>query len=308
MRARPIPFILLVLTAALTATAPLAGPAQAAPTTTAASASCATPTQPGLMTCFSLRRSGGAATAGTPAGYGPADLRAAYKLPGTGGTGATVAIVDAPAEVHFNHPGVAITVSTGDNGTGAAYPATSKYVTAVGGTSLSRAGTTTRGWTEKAWSGAGSGCSALEAKPTWQTVSTGCARRAEADVSAVADPNTGVAVYNGGWAGYRRSTAAAPIVAAVYALAGTPGATDYPAAYPYAHQTSLFDVTTGSNGTCGVGMCTARTGWDGPTGLGTPNGLAAFSKGGTTTPAPNPTPTPTPTAPKCTAAQLVANG
>src|SRR3954453_10551785 len=104
------------------------------------------------------------------------------------------------ADPHFNHPGVVITASTGDSGYGAAYPATSRYVTAVGGTSLTRAGTTARGWTEKAWGGAGSGCSGFDEKPTWQTVSTGCARRAEADVSAVADPNTGVAVYNGGWA------------------------------------------------------------------------------------------------------------
>ena len=95
---------------------------------------------------------------------------------------------------HFNHPGVAITVSSGDSGNGSEYPATSRYVTAVGGTSL-RTASNSRGWTETAWSGAGSGCSAFDAKPTWQTVTTNCTRRAEADVSSVADPNTGVAVY-----------------------------------------------------------------------------------------------------------------
>src|SRR5205823_12556527 len=155
----------------------------------------------------------------------------------------------------------------------------------------------------KAWGGAGSGCSGFDAKPTWQTVSTGCARRAEADVSAVADPNTGVAVYNGGWAVYGGTSAAAPIVAAIYALAGTPGATDYPAAYPYAHPGNLFDVTTGTNGSCAGAVCAAGTGWDGPTGLGSPNGVAAFKAGGTTTPPPPP-----PTAPECPAAQLLANG
>jgi len=185
---------------------------------------------------------------------------------------------------YLNHPGVAITVSSGDDGTGAEYPASSRYVTAVGGTSLTKATTTTRGWTEKAWSGAGSGCSAYETKPTWQTVTTSCTRRAEADVSAVADPNTGVAVYQtygaSGWSVYGGTSASAPIIAAIYALAGTPGSSDYPASYPYSHAGNLFDVTSGNNGSCGAPICTSGTGWDGPTGLGTPNGTAAFTSGG----------------------------
>jgi subtilase family serine protease len=185
---------------------------------------------------------------------------------------------------HFNHPGVAITVSSGDSGNGSEYPATSRFVTAVGGTSL-RTAANTRGWTESVWSGAGSGCSSFDSKPSWQTVTTNCSRRAEADVSAVADPATGVAVYqtfgNSGWAVYGGTSASAPIVASVYALAGTPGASDYPASYPYAHAGNLFDVTTGNNGTCGSPQCSAGTGWDGPTGLGTPNGTAAFVAGTT---------------------------
>jgi hypothetical protein len=186
---------------------------------------------------------------------------------------------------HFNHPGVAITVSSGDSGNGSEYPATSRYVTAVGGTSL-RTASNSRGWTETAWSGAGSGCSSYDAKPTWQTVTTNCSRRAEADVSSVADPNTGVAVYQtygaSGWSVYGGTSAAAPVIAAVYALAGTPGASDYPASYPYSHTGNLFDVTSGSNGSCGAPQCTAGAGWDGPTGLGTPNGTAAFTSGGGT--------------------------
>jgi len=187
-------------------------------------------------------------------------------------------------DTNFNHPGVAITVSSGDSGTGAEYPATSKYVTAVGGTSLSTS-STTRGWTETAWSSAGSGCSSYESKPSWQTVTTGCSNRAEADVSAVADPNTGVAVYQtygaSGWSVYGGTSASAPIIAAVYALAGTPGSSDYPASYPYSHSSNLYDVTSGSNGSCGAPICTAGTGWDGPTGLGTPNTSAAFAAGTT---------------------------
>jgi Putative Ig domain len=183
-------------------------------------------------------------------------------------------------DAHFNHKGVVITASTGDDGTGPSYPATSQYLTAVGGTSLSTA-SNTRGWTESAWSGAGSGCSQLDAKPAWQTVPTNCARRAEADVSAVADPNTGVAVYQtfgaSGWVVYGGTSVSAPIIASVYALAGVPNATDYAASYPYAHAANLFDVTTGNNGSCGAPICQAGSGWDGPTGLGTPNGTAAFS-------------------------------
>src|SRR6185312_5466817 len=123
-----------------------------------------------------------------------------------------------------------------------------------------------------------------ETKPTWQTVTTSCSRRAEADVSAVADPNTGVAVYQtygaSGWSVYGGTSASAPIIAGVYALAGTPGSSDYPASYPYANSSSLYDVTSGSNGSCGAPICTAGSGWDGPTGLGTPNGVSAFSASG----------------------------
>ena len=187
---------------------------------------------------------------------------------------------------HFNHPGVAITVSTGDNGNGAAYPATSRVRHRGRRHLAEHRRRNSRGWTETAWTGAGSGCSAFETKPTWQTVTTSCTRRAEADVSAVADPNTGVAVYQTyggtGWAVYGGTSASAPIIASVYALAGTPGAGDYPASYPYSHTGNLFDVTSGNNGTCGAPMCTAGTGWDGPTGLGTPNGTAAFTAGGGT--------------------------
>jgi subtilase family serine protease len=182
-------------------------------------------------------------------------------------------------DTHFNKPGVVFTVSSGDDGTGAEYPSSSKYVTSVGGTSL-RKGGGTRGWTESAWKGAGSGCSKYEGKPAAQTVTTGCTRRAASDVSAVADPQTGVAVYASfganGWSVFGGTSASAPIIAAVYALAGTPGAQDLTSSYPYRHQAGLNDVTSGRNGSCAGPMCNAGKGWDGPTGLGTPNGVAAF--------------------------------
>ncbi|MFJ8310405.1 MULTISPECIES: putative Ig domain-containing protein [unclassified Streptomyces] len=192
---------------------------------------------------------------------------------------------------YFNHPGVAITVSSGDSGYGVEYPAASQYVTSVGGTSLSRA-SNSRGWSESVWGtssggqGAGSGCSAYDPKPSWQT-DTGCTNRTVADVSAVADPATGLAVYDSyqasGWNVYGGTSASSPIIASVYALAGTPAANTNPASYPYAHASSLNDVTSGANGSCSPSyLCTAGPGYDGPTGLGTPNGTAAFT-GGTST-------------------------
>ncbi len=185
---------------------------------------------------------------------------------------------------YFNHPGVAITVSSGDDGYGVEYPAASQYVTSVGGTTLSHS-SSTRGWSETAWSGAGSGCSSFDAKPSWQH-DTGCAKRTVSDVSAVADPNTGLAVYDsyqvGGWLVVGGTSASAPIIASTYALAGAPAAGTYAASYPYSHTGSLFDVTSGSNGSCSPAyLCTAAAGYDGPTGLGTPNGVAAFTGGST---------------------------
>ncbi|ALV34871.1 S53 family peptidase [Streptomyces sp. CdTB01] len=189
---------------------------------------------------------------------------------------------------YFNHPGVAITVSAGDGGYGAEYPAASRYVTSVGGTAL-KTSSTTRGWTETVWNtssteGTGSGCSSYDTKPSWQT-DTGCAKRTIADVSAVADPATGVSVYDSygvtaGWYTFGGTSASAPIIAAVYALAGTPSSSSYPASFPYtkAGTSALNDVTSGSNGSCTTTyLCTAQPGYDGPTGWGTPEGVSAFT-------------------------------
>jgi len=179
----------------------------------------------------------------------------------------------------YNHPGIAVTASSGDSGFGAQFPASSHFVTAVGGTHLTRS-STTRGWTETVWSGAGSGCSSFNAALTGAAgFNTGCANRAEADVSAVADPNTGVAVYDTfrepGWLVFGGTSVASPIIAAVYGLAGNEASIDNN--FPYAHSGSFFDVTSGSNGSCSPSqLCTARAGWDGPTGLGTPNGTGGF--------------------------------
>jgi subtilase family serine protease len=205
---------------------------------------------------------------------------------------------------HLVHPGIAITAGAGDWGYGVSWPASSAYVTAVGGTTLTRA-SNSRGWSETVWSGTGSGCSANEPKAGWQHDS-GCGNRTVADVAAVANPSTGVAVYdsfNGcptdfvnqllcsllitlglkpgaaGWLQVGGTSLGTPLIAGAYGLARSSKvkATDYPARDAYAHTSSLFDVTSGSNGSCGGSyLCTAGAGYDGPTGLGTPNGLGAF--------------------------------
>jgi subtilase family serine protease len=178
---------------------------------------------------------------------------------------------------HYTGNNIAITVSTGDSGYGAQWPATSPGAIAVGGTSLAANGT------ETAWNGAGSGCGLGHAKPTFQNgVTDACAGRMEADISAVADPNTGVAVYgprtrnSSGWMVFGGTSASAPLIGAMFALRN--GAING-ASSIYANRSSLTDVTSGSNGSsCPVNYyCHSVTGYDGPTGLGTPQGLGAMS-------------------------------
>lgn len=179
---------------------------------------------------------------------------------------------------HYHHPGIAITASSGDGGFGISVPAAFPAVTAVGGTSLYHSGAA-RGWSETAWQFAGSGCSAYIAKPRWQHDRL-CGNRTVADVAAVADPDTPVAIYDtyrsDGWVAVGGTSVAAPLIAGVDALAGNASSIE-PGAYLYAHHRRLFDVTSGSNGSCGGSyLCTARPGYDGPTGWGTPDGTGAF--------------------------------
>ncbi|MBV8064575.1 MAG: S53 family peptidase [Actinobacteria bacterium] len=182
---------------------------------------------------------------------------------------------------YYNHPGVEITASSGDSGYGVEYPAASRYVTAVGGTTLNLGPNNTYG-SESAWSSGGSGCSSYEAKPSWQTDS-GCSHRTVADVSADADPNTGAAVYDStryqlqsGWFQVGGTSLSSPLIAGVYALAGNTTSVSY-GSYPYSHTSALHDVTSGSNGSCSPSyLCTAGPGYDGPTGLGSPNGVGGF--------------------------------
>ena len=184
-------------------------------------------------------------------------------------------------ERSYDHSGVAVTVSSGDYGYGVQFPASSSHVVAVGGTRLVRSGS---GWSETVWDGAGSGCSSLYGilSNTQSATVTGCPNRAVADVAAVADPNTGVSVYGpvtrsrSGWMVFGGTSVSAPLIGGIYAAAGAFGG--YPTTKLYGSATGAFrDITSGNNGSCPTTQwCTAGSGWDGPTGLGTPQGASAF--------------------------------
>ena len=166
---------------------------------------------------------------------------------------------------HFSQSGVSFFVSSGDNGTPAEYPSSSRNVISVGGTTLTQVSTTS--WTETGWSGSGGGCSAYESKDSNQSTDTvDCAgKRATPDVSLDADPNSGVSVYdstsyNGstGWITVGGTSASSPMTAARSAIAGTVvnAASIYATAFPN------YDVTVGNNG------LSALSGYDLVTGVG----------------------------------------
>jgi subtilase family serine protease len=267
----------------------------------------------------------------------------------------------------FNHPGVVITASTGDdgwlgwdyaNGSSpgeddtegvASFPSTDPDVIAVGGTTLDLNSSSAR-TAETVWNGngiddktgrsydgpggaSGGGCSTLFKAPAWQLhyagyAAAGCdGMRLDADISADADPNTGLDVYDtyeGGWITIGGTSLASPITAALFALAGGSGGATYPASTLYTNGVhdagALYDVVTGGNSFCGgdttrhcskyaatygvdnpnglgAGVvdcsfprngsevatppvlsseCNAVIGYDGPSGLGTPNGISFF--------------------------------
>lgn len=185
-------------------------------------------------------------------------------------------------ERDYDHPHVMILASGGDSGyygESDLEPAGFPSVVAIGGTSLSRA-SGSRGWSESVWSGTGSGCTTF-AKPKWQTDS-GCKGRTANDIAAVANPDTGVAIYDSyqqvGWLQIGGTSVGSPLNAAVFALAGN--ALTLKAAHAFyrrANQQYLYDITTGSNGSCTPAyLCTGEVGYDAPTGWGTPNGIGAY--------------------------------
>lgn len=197
----------------------------------------------------------------------------------------------------YDHPGVAITAATGDNGYwgGTYIPAALPGVVAVGGTRL-RLRDDGRYASESVWNVPGegkgtSGCGLFTPVPAWQTLearSVGCKeQRSIADIAAVASP--GARVYSSsrvsagkGWLEAGGTSLASPLIAATFALAGgvPKGVTAPELLYRNfrARRGGLRDVVNGSNGTCEGAICRARKGYDGPTGIGTPKGLAAFRR------------------------------
>jgi subtilase family serine protease len=194
-------------------------------------------------------------------------------------------------DADLDFPGVPITFSSGDGayGSGVQYPSASPYVTSVGGTMLTPT-STGRKWSETAWvtkpekgtqpvQGSGSGCSAFEAKPAWQADS-GCTMRMTADVSAVAADVLSYDTYQtggGGWYYTFGTSVSSPIVASIYALAGNALSVSSPSSIPYADPSTFYDITSGSEGKCTPKyFCKAGVGYDGPTGLGSPDGDGGF--------------------------------
>ncbi|MFF7337118.1 hypothetical protein ACFZAT_07210 [Streptomyces sp. NPDC008163] len=179
------------------------------------------------------------------------------------------------------------TQSTGDAGHPAGYSSTNPYALAIGGTKLvlDADGNTT---SETAWASTGGGLSYFEPRPAYQDGVQPSAYRATPDVSFVADPNTGVAVYTsatgtGTWLQVGGTSLSSPIWAGVIAaadqlraaagkkplaVAGPAGDTAHAAVYGLGG--ALRDITAGSNGYCGA-ECTAGPGYDTVTGLGSPN-------------------------------------
>ena len=194
---------------------------------------------------------------------------------------------EASYDSHFNVPNVTFLASSGDGGSGVSYPAASPYVVSVGGTTLPLDGSGNLTRAETAWSGSGGGISNQEAEPPYQSnypIPNTSGQRGVPDVAYVADPSTGVAVFDSvryqgqkGWFQIGGTSVGDPSWAGLIARADqgrtTPlssnnlkSSPEYSAATGKAYASNYRDITSGSNG-----GFSARTGYDFITGLGSPN-------------------------------------
>lgn len=217
------------------------------------------------------------------------------------GEGSWTASVDSS----FTAANMSYVASAGDNGAAVNWPAVSSHVLAIGGTSLTYNNGTR---SEVVWSSTGGGVSSYTARPSYQASSvpgmgtpTG---RSVADVSFNADPTTGqyLAVISQGsstvgWLSAGGTSLSAPQWAGVLTVANAQRALASKSALGAPHSVlygsvastasyyagAFLDVTKGSDGTCAA--CSAKTGYDNPTGLGTPNvdALLPYLTGATTT-------------------------
>jgi len=179
---------------------------------------------------------------------------------------------EASGDSHFIHSGVVYFFSGGDTGGARGYPSESANVVGVGGTSVTLNANGTRA-NETAWTGTGCGPSAFIGIPSFQAGLSDGVHRGDDDVSAVADPNTGVSVrWNGGWYIFGGTSVSCPMIAGMVNDSGTNRASSVAENVQiYSNMSSFFDVTSGT-----AGAFSAHAGWDYPTGVGTPNGVAGF--------------------------------
>jgi len=180
------------------------------------------------------------------------------------------------ADVQMTHFGNVPTTS---------FAADSPWVTAVGGTTLLRNGPTV---SETAWSQSGGGFSRFYKTPSYQQGLPAPVqqqlnnRRGVPDVSAAADPFTGLAIYfNGTWTMAGGTSASTPVWSGMMAIAnqmaGHPLGFINPALYRLAASSTYTqdfrDITAGNNtnNSANVQGYSAVPGWDPVTGLGSPN-------------------------------------
>ena len=175
--------------------------------------------------------------------------------------------------------GASVFVSSGDSGShecgGSAnvpsFYSTSPHVAAAGGTTLRFSGTAER--SETAWNGSGGGISTYFGVPSYQS-GLGYSKRTVPDLSADANPNTGVLVYvNGEQNQFGGTSVASPVLAGLIGLVNskriaagksTIGLLDT-YIYPLLGTTSFRDIKSGNNG-----GYAAKVGYDLVTGIGAP--------------------------------------
>lgn len=175
------------------------------------------------------------------------------------------------ASRYLSTPGVRYVAASGDGGYNATFPGTATNVVSVGGTSLNIANG--QRVSETAWMGTGSGCSLYMSKPSDQRGNICGGKKYQNDVSALADPMTGLRItVQGSQFPLGGTSLASPIIAAIYAQAGSANVRP-------SSTRNLYDVRSGSNGACTNSvLCSAGLGLDGPTGYGAPSGLRAFRR------------------------------
>ena len=191
---------------------------------------------------------------------------------------------------YYEHTGMAIVAGSGDSGaTNISWPADLPDVIAASGTTLSINSNNT--WAgETVWSGSGGGCSTNNA-PAWQLAlsnwsTAGCGSyRAYGDISADADPNSGMAIYmatsstSGSWYQIGGTSLSSPLIASMYALAGGVLSNNNAVSILYGsfNSQNSHDITSGNDCTSTITTnCTAGIGFDTPSGLGSPNGISGF--------------------------------